>query len=56
MLVFCELCYNAFYSFILVAIVLIFAPNFPGSSLSNLPKDSDLFLAKKNEAYRKYEM
>ncbi|XP_020212394.1 uncharacterized protein LOC109796943 [Cajanus cajan] len=26
------------------------------SSLSNLPKDSDLFLAKRNEAYRKYEI
>ncbi|CAJ1975049.1 unnamed protein product [Sphenostylis stenocarpa] len=28
----------------------------PSSSVSNLPKDSDLFLAKKNEAYRKYEI
>ncbi|RDX69296.1 hypothetical protein CR513_51610 [Mucuna pruriens] len=27
-----------------------------GSSVSNLPKDSDLFLAKRNEAYRKYEI
>ncbi|KAL2347042.1 hypothetical protein Fmac_001042 [Flemingia macrophylla] len=26
------------------------------SSVSNLPKDSDLFLAKRNEAYRKYEI
>ncbi|ESW09909.1 hypothetical protein PHAVU_009G166500 [Phaseolus vulgaris] len=28
----------------------------PSSSVSNLPKDSDLYLAKKNEAYRKYEI
>ncbi|XP_027338591.1 uncharacterized protein LOC113852498 [Abrus precatorius] len=26
------------------------------SSVNNLPKDSDLFLAKRNEAYRKYEI
>ncbi|KAK7302240.1 hypothetical protein RJT34_13125 [Clitoria ternatea] len=28
----------------------------PCSSVNNLPKDSDLFLAKRNEAYRKYEI
>lgn len=29
---------------------------FSDSSVNNLPKDSDLYLAKKNEAYQKYEM
>ncbi|MED6206915.1 hypothetical protein PIB30_031025 [Stylosanthes scabra] len=28
----------------------------PFSSINNLPKDSDLYLAKKNEAYQKYEI
>ncbi|XP_061371812.1 uncharacterized protein LOC133314352 [Gastrolobium bilobum] len=28
----------------------------PCSSANNLPKDSDLFVAKRNEAYRKYEI
>ncbi|GAU26751.1 hypothetical protein TSUD_317490 [Trifolium subterraneum] len=26
------------------------------SAVNNLPKDSDLFLAKRNEAYQKYEI
>ncbi|CAL5204529.1 unnamed protein product [Lathyrus oleraceus] len=29
---------------------------FPNSSVNNLPKDSDLYLAKRNEAYQKYEI
>ena len=33
-----------------------FFADFAGTSLSNLPKDSDLYMAKRNEAYRKYEM
>ncbi|XP_045825922.1 uncharacterized protein LOC123918033 [Trifolium pratense] len=29
---------------------------FPNSAVNKLPKDSDLFLAKRNEAYQKYEI
>ncbi|WJX35011.1 hypothetical protein P8452_23060 [Trifolium repens] len=29
---------------------------FPNSAVNNLPKDSDLFMAKRNEAYQKYEI
>ncbi|XP_006581866.1 uncharacterized protein LOC114416178 isoform X1 [Glycine soja] len=36
--------------------VLLFILPLNCSSVSNLPKDSDLFLAKRNEAYRKYEI